>query len=42
MPANSEELAIGDASVLENIDRQFVKADSLAGYMQRRRTIGAI
>jgi hypothetical protein len=25
-----------DASALENIDRQFIKADSLAGYMQRR------
>jgi hypothetical protein len=28
--------ATSDASVLENIDRQYVKADSLAGYMQRR------
>jgi hypothetical protein len=29
-------MALSDASDLENIDRQFVKADSLAGYMQRR------
>lgn len=36
MPTKSEELAISDTSTLRNIDRQFVKADSLAGYMQRR------
>ena len=36
MPAEPEMLAAGNASALENIDRQFVKADSLAGYMQRR------
>ncbi len=36
MPPRPEELATSDASTLENIDRQFVKADSLAGYMQRR------
>jgi hypothetical protein len=36
IPANSENLAISDASILENIDRQFIKADSLAGYMQQR------
>ena len=36
IPTNSEDLAITDASTLENIDRQFVKADSLAGYMQQR------
>jgi ABC-type multidrug transport system fused ATPase/permease subunit len=29
-------MAANDAAALENIDRQFVKADSLAGYMQRR------
>jgi hypothetical protein len=29
-------MALSDASDLENIDRQFVKADSLAGFMQRR------
>jgi hypothetical protein len=29
-------MALSNASDLENIDRQFVKADSLAGYMQRR------
>jgi hypothetical protein len=29
-------MATSDAAALENIDRQFVKADSLAGYMQRR------
>jgi hypothetical protein len=32
-PAN---MALSDAADLENIDRQFIKADSLAGYMQRR------
>jgi len=32
----SATLAISDAPRLENIDRQFIKADSLAGYMQRR------
>jgi hypothetical protein len=36
MPTKSEKLVTGYASTLENIDRQFVKADSLAGYMQRR------
>jgi hypothetical protein len=36
MPSGAENLAIRDVSILENIDRQFVKADSLAGYMQRR------
>jgi hypothetical protein len=36
MPTKPEQLATSDASTLENIDRQFVKADSLAGYMQRR------
>jgi hypothetical protein len=29
-------MAANDALALENIDRQFIKADSLAGYMQRR------
>jgi hypothetical protein len=29
-------MALSNASDLENIDRQFAKADSLAGYMQRR------
>jgi hypothetical protein len=29
-------MAMSDATTLENIDRQFVKADSLAGYMQQR------
>jgi hypothetical protein len=29
-------MATSDAPALENIDRQFIKADSLAGYMQRR------
>jgi hypothetical protein len=29
-------MATSDAPALENIDRQIVKADSLAGYMQRR------
>ena len=29
-------MATGDVAALENIDRQFIKADSLAGYMQRR------
>ena len=29
-------MATSDASALENIDRQFIKADSLAGYMQCR------
>ena len=28
--------AASDAAILQNIDRQFVKADALAGYMQRR------
>ncbi len=28
--------AASDADILQNIDRQFVKADALAGYMQRR------
>jgi hypothetical protein len=32
----SATIATNDASVLENIDRQYVKADSLAGYMQQR------
>jgi hypothetical protein len=36
MPGEAERLATTDASILQNIDRQFVKADSLAGYMQRR------
>jgi hypothetical protein len=36
MPPKSEKLATIDASILENIDRQFIKADSLAGYMQKR------
>jgi hypothetical protein len=36
MPSEAEKLATSDASMLENIDRQFVKADSLAGHMQRR------
>jgi len=36
MPNEAEMLATSDVSILENIDRQFVKADSLAGYMQRR------
>jgi hypothetical protein len=36
MPSGAEKLAIRDVSILESIDRQFVKADSLAGYMQRR------
>jgi hypothetical protein len=30
------EMATSDASVLRTLDRQFVKADSLAGHMQRR------
>lgn len=29
-------MAASDAPTLESIDRQFIKADSLAGYMQRR------
>jgi hypothetical protein len=33
---NAAMTALDDTSDLENIDRQFVKADSLAGYMQRR------
>ena len=33
---NPAMMALSDVSDLENIDRQFVKADSLAGYMQRR------
>jgi hypothetical protein len=36
MPASPEKLWTHDLSTLENIDRQFVKADSLAGYMQLR------
>ncbi len=32
----SAEIAAGDASFFENIDAQFVKADSLAGHMQWR------
>jgi len=36
MPSKTEMLSSSDVSILENIDRQFVKADSLAGYMQRR------
>ena len=36
LPSQSEKLVTSDASTLENIDRQFVKADALAGYMQRR------
>jgi hypothetical protein len=36
MRDQSANIATSDASVLENIDRQYVKADSLAGYMQQR------
>jgi hypothetical protein len=36
MPDNSANEPISDASALDNIDRQFIKADSLADYMQRR------
>jgi len=36
MPSEAEKLGTGDLSILQNIDRQFVKADSLAGYMQQR------
>ena len=36
MRNSSAVMAASDASTLETIDRQFVKADSLAGYMQRR------
>jgi hypothetical protein len=32
----SEDIAASDAAVLKDIDRQYVKADTLAGYMQRR------
>jgi hypothetical protein len=36
MPNDSERMASSDASAADIIDRQFVKADSLAGYMQQR------
>jgi hypothetical protein len=36
MQRESVGTAISDAAALETIDRQFIKADSLAGYMQRR------
>jgi hypothetical protein len=36
MPNSADTMASSDASVLEKVDRQFVKADSLAGYMQQR------
>jgi hypothetical protein len=36
MPISSEKMARGDTSALHKIDRQFIKADSLAGYMQQR------
>jgi hypothetical protein len=36
MHATYTSMATSDAPALENIDRQFIKADSLAGYMQRR------
>jgi len=36
MPTQAEGLATNDAPTLVTINRQFVKADSLAGYMQRR------
>jgi hypothetical protein len=36
MPAQPETLATSDVSTLQFIDRQFVKADSLAGHMQLR------
>jgi hypothetical protein len=36
MPADPQMLLTRNVSTLENIDRQFVKADSLAGYMQLR------
>ena len=36
MPRDCASMAMSDASVLEAIDRQFIRADSLAGYMQRR------
>ncbi len=36
LDTNPAMMALSDVSDLENIDRQFVKADSLAGYMQRR------
>jgi hypothetical protein len=36
MPNDSEKMASSDASAVDIIDRQFVKADSLAGYMQQR------
>jgi len=34
-----EDIAASDAAVLEDIDRQYVKADTLAGYMQWRSDI---
>ena len=36
MPDRSAMPTASDAAALENVDRQFVKADALAGYMQRR------
>jgi len=36
MPGDSASAAMSDAPVLAAIDRQFIRADSLAGYMQRR------
>jgi hypothetical protein len=36
MPRDYASAAMSDASVLAAIDRQFIRADSLAGYMQRR------
>jgi hypothetical protein len=36
MPRDCASMAMSDAAVLEAIDRQFIRADSLAGYMQRR------
>jgi hypothetical protein len=36
MPADPDMLLTHDVATLESIDRQFVKADSLAGYMQLR------
>jgi hypothetical protein len=36
MPRDCSSMAMSDASALATIDRQFIRADSLAGYMQRR------
>ena len=36
IPRDCSSMAMSDASALATIDRQFIRADSLAGYMQRR------